>query len=87
MPTAWDAPEGVPLFDSPSEAALSQWANTPNAHATVVEVKPAADEGAVWVVVQLDAATGLNDQDIVTCMKTANGRWWAGSSTGASSDR
>ena len=87
MPKVWDAPDGFPLFNNPSEAALSQWASTPSAHAAVVEVRPAADEGAVWVVVQLDGAHGFQDQDIVTCMKTADGRWWAGSSTGSNSNR
>src|SRR5205823_8515716 len=83
----WDAPDGVPLFDSPDEAALSQWAGTPRARAVVVDVSPAADDGAVWVTIQLDGAPGFHDQDIVTCMETAEGRWWAGGSTGSSSRR
>ena len=87
MQTVWDASEGVPVFDNPTEAALSQWASTPSAHAAVVEIRPAADEGAVWAVVQLDGPPGFHDQDIVTCMKTGDGRWWAGGSTGSSSNR
>ena len=87
MPPVWDAPEGVPLFDSPEKAALSQWADTASAHAVVVDVRLAADEGAVWVTVQLDGAPGFHDQDIVTCIKTADDRWWAGGSTGASRGR
>jgi len=83
----WDAPEGASVFDSPEEAALSQWAGTPNARAAVVDVRPAADDGAVWVTIQTDGAPGFHDQDVVTCMQTAEGRWWAGGSTGASSGR
>ena len=81
----WEPPPHAQLFDSPEEAALAAWAGTPAANAKVAEVRPAADEGAVWVVVQLGEPTGFHDQDIVTCMTTDEGKWWAGGSTGASS--
>lgn len=81
----WDPPPGAELFSSPEQAALADWSRTPRANARVVEVRPGADEGAVWVVVQLGEPTGFHDQDIVTCLVTQEGLWWAGGSTGASS--
>lgn len=75
------------LFETPEDAALAQWARTPSAHARVVEVRPAAEDEAVWVVVQLDAPPGHHDQDIVTCVRSPEGKWRSSGSTGASSDR
>lgn len=81
----FDVPDGVRLFDSAEEAALAEWAHTPAAGAAVVEVRPSVDVTAVWVVVQLGDPTGFHDQDIVTCVQTPEGQWWASGSTGASS--
>jgi hypothetical protein len=73
-------------FASPEEAALSAWAGTPAAAARVVAVRPAADDDAVWVVLQLgNEPSGFHDQDIVTCLRQDDGTWVEGGSTGASS--
>jgi hypothetical protein len=85
MARTWEAPDGIAVFVTPEEAALSQWANVPSAQARVAEVRPAADEGVVWVSLQLDGTPGFHDLDVINCMQTADGRWWAGSSTGADS--
>jgi hypothetical protein len=81
----FDVPEGVTLFDTAEEAALAEWAHTPAARATVVEIRPSVDATAVWVVLQLGEPTGYQDQDIVTCVRTPEGRWWTNGSSGASS--
>jgi hypothetical protein len=82
----WDPPDGVALFDSPEEAALAGWAHTPGAGAVVVETRAADDEDVLWVVLQLGSEpSGFHDQDIVTVVRTAAGRWWSNGSTGGSS--
>ncbi|MCU1624103.1 MAG: hypothetical protein JWL79_2948 [Frankiales bacterium] len=73
-------------FPSAEAAALSAWAHTPAAAARVVEVRPGEVDDAVWVVVQLGEPTGFHDQEIVTCVRQADGTWIEGGSTGASSD-
>lgn len=85
MTDYFEVPEGVTLFDAAEEAALAEWAHTPAANATVVEVRPSVDATAVWVVLQLGEPTGSYDQDIVTCVRTPEGRWWTSGSSGASS--
>lgn len=76
-----------PSFTTPEEAALAGWARTPLAGARVVEVRPAADDNAVWVVVQLGVEpTRFHDQDIVTCVPQEDGTWIETGSTGASSE-
>jgi hypothetical protein len=82
---SWDA-DGSEVFDTPEAAALAGWNNTPSAHARVVHVGPAQDPGAVYVYVQLDVdPPGYYDQDIVTCCRTADGKWfWSGSTGGDS---
>ena len=72
------------MFATPEEAALSQWAHAPSAMARVKEVGAGADEGVVWVSLQVDGTPGFHDLDIINCMQTPDGRWWAGSSTGGS---
>lgn len=81
----FDVPDAATLFETAEEAALAEWTHTPTANATVVEIRPSADATAVWVVLQLGEATGFQDQDIVTCVRTPEGRWWANGSSGASS--
>jgi hypothetical protein len=81
----FDVPEGVTLFETAEEAALADWAATPAAQARVVEVRPSDNATALWVVLQLGAPTGFHDQDIVTCVRRRDGRWWTSASTGASS--
>ena len=77
---------GVFRFDTPEEAALAEWAHTPAAAARVVEIRPGAEPNAVWVVLQLgDDPSGFHDQDIVTCVRSDDGRWSSNGSTGASS--
>jgi hypothetical protein len=85
VPEFFDVPEGVVLFDTAEEAALSGWAKTPGANATVVRVE-AAEPGAVWVVLQLAATPGIHDQDVVTCCQTPTGQWWSSGSSGGSSN-
>lgn len=85
MTAFFDVPEGATLFDSAEEAALAEWAHTPAARATVVEVRPSEDATAVWVVLQIGEPKGFHDQDIVTCVSTPDGRWWISGSSGASS--
>lgn len=81
-----EVPAGVTLFDTPEEAALAEWAHTPAAGARVVEVGAGAEPNAVWVVLQLgEEASGFHDQDIVTCVRTPDGRWCSNGSTGADS--
>ncbi len=72
-------------FRTPEAAALAEWDHSPAAAARVVEVRPAAEEGAVWVVLQLGEPTGFHDQDIVTCVQDRAGMWTTSGSTGASS--
>ena len=85
MSQFFDVPEGATLFDTAEEAALAEWSHTPAAHATVVDVRPAEGATAVSVVLQLGESTGFHDQDIVTCVRTPEGRWWTSGSSGASS--
>jgi hypothetical protein len=81
----WD-PDGPELFETPEQAALSGWRDTPSAGARVVHVGPAQEPGAVYVYVQLEAdPPGYCDQDIVTCSRTAGGRWFESGSTGGDS--
>lgn len=81
----WD-PDGARLFQTPEDAALSGWRETPSARARVVHVGPAQDPGAVYVYVQLEAdSAGYCDQDIVTCCRTAEGMWFESGSTGGDS--
>lgn len=75
-----------PGYETAEAAALAEWEHTPTAGARVVEVRPAAEESAVWVVLQLGEPTGFHDQDIVTCVCDADdGLWRSAGSTGASS--
>lgn len=86
MTEYYEVPSGVTLFDTAEEAALAQWSHTPGAGARVVEVQPGTDSTSAWVVLQLgDQPSGFHDQDIVTCVRTPDGRWWSSGSTGASS--
>ena len=81
----WDAPPGAALFDTPEEAALAQWQGTTGVDVSVIGTRPSTDDGAVWVAIQIGEPTGFHDQDVVTCLITREGRWWAGGSTGSSS--
>jgi hypothetical protein len=83
---AWRDPDGADLFEAPEQAALSGWRDTPSAGARVVHVGPAQDPGAVYVYVQLEAdPPGYYDQDIVTCRRTPDGKWFESGSTGGDS--
>ncbi|HVE74946.1 MAG TPA: hypothetical protein VNA30_07680 [Mycobacteriales bacterium] len=78
--------EGDRRFPTAEAAALSGWEHTPAAAARVVEVRPAAQDNAVWVVLQLGEPSGFHDQDIVTCVRDSAGMWATRGSTGASSE-
>jgi hypothetical protein len=78
-----DLPEGVDLFDTAEEAALSGWLSTPSANARVTQVQPTDRFDGVYVTVQTDGHPGFHDRDIVSCARSSNGQWWDAGSTGA----
>ena len=69
------------LFDTPEEAALAGWAETPSAQAHVDEVRPQQD-GSVLVVVRVNGHRDFHDRDACTCFQQNSGKWWCSGSSG-----
>jgi hypothetical protein len=69
-------------FDSPEEAAMAGWQNTPHARARVVGVRRrTADE--VVVIIQLDGGVpGFHAREACVCVRNPNGTWSENGSTG-----
>jgi hypothetical protein len=81
----WDRIDDDGLYDTPEEAALAGWAETPSAQARVVDVQP-FDQGAVkgvYVTIQTDGHPHFHDQDIASCVQAPNGKWFENGSTGS----
>jgi hypothetical protein len=76
------APEGVDLFDTPEEAAMSDWVSTPSAGAQVIEVRQTDDFDGVYVVVQTAGHPGFYDLDTASCVRAPGGKWWFAGSSG-----
>ncbi|MBV9870121.1 MAG: hypothetical protein JO214_05820 [Frankiaceae bacterium] len=68
------------LFDTPEEAALSGWAETPSAQAKVVEVDIHGDRATV--IIEVAASRSDMKRERNYCHRSPDGRWMLGHSEG-----
>jgi hypothetical protein len=77
-----DADPDTEMFDAPEDAALAGWRSTPSAHARVIRVEEADAFDGLYVTVETDGHPGFHDTDIASVIRTPDGKWWLGGSTG-----